>query len=73
MIKKLRNQPYAPKWEQEEEKKNIQDTIFLPNTLNTNKEKMQSYTYSYKPVKHTIRISIQNQAEPQRNASVNEI
>jgi hypothetical protein len=23
MIKKLRNQPYAPKWEQEEEKKKL--------------------------------------------------
>jgi hypothetical protein len=27
MIKKLRNQPYAPKWEQEEEKKTLYSTI----------------------------------------------
>jgi hypothetical protein len=27
MIKKLRNQPYAPKWKQEEEKKVVTDEL----------------------------------------------
>jgi hypothetical protein len=29
MIKKLRNQPYAPKWEQEEGKKIIEGILFI--------------------------------------------
>jgi hypothetical protein len=33
MIKKLRNQPYAPKWEQEEEEKKVSNKMALLNNL----------------------------------------